>query len=275
MPGSQSYGFRVLHYARRRMGYFLQYYLRNGGEPLNARVCLNSIPKSGTHLIEKTVLQIPGLRNTGKRTIRGNRDRIHRGLAGVPRGGIVTSHIPYNAEFEALIAEHGLVFFEMIRDPRDIVVSRAKYLGGIDTTHRHYSRFKGLADDESRLRLAIEGIPGEVLSIAEMLQGHAPWLSSPHVSVVRFESLIGPAGGGNREEQIRAVQAITYHLGVELSRDEIEMIAARTFDESSLTFRSPTIGGWKGSFSEQNRSLFKACVGELLLRYGYESSLDW
>jgi hypothetical protein len=55
----------------------------------------------------------------------------------------------------------------------------------------------------------------------------------------------------------------------------IQVLAEHIDPGRSPTFRSGRVGGWKEQFSPENKRLFKDVAGELLIRLGYESNLDW
>jgi len=43
----------------------------------------------------------------------------------------------------------------------------------------------------------------------------------------------------------------------------------------SPTFRTGKSGGWRKAFTEEHKRLFKEVAGDLLIRLGYETNLDW
>ncbi len=43
----------------------------------------------------------------------------------------------------------------------------------------------------------------------------------------------------------------------------------------SPTFRKGKIGGWRESFTDEHKHLFKEIAGDLLIRLGYEADFDW
>jgi hypothetical protein len=43
----------------------------------------------------------------------------------------------------------------------------------------------------------------------------------------------------------------------------------------SSNFRAGKVGGWQGEFTEKNITESKKTFGEALIKFGYETSLDW
>ena len=93
--------------------------------------------------------------------------------------------------------------------------------------------------------------------------------------VVRFEDLVGSAGGGSDDLQMAGLRAIAAHVERPLTDRRVEAIASRVWSNKSSTFRSGRIGGWRDTFSEAHIAAFKATAGDILVDLGYEHDLDW
>jgi hypothetical protein len=92
--------------------------------------------------------------------------------------------------------------------------------------HRHHALFASIPTASERLRVAIAGDPEHgVASIGERLDAFEGWLTSDAL-VVRFEDLVGPAGGGDAEAQARTVRAIEDHLGIAVPDERFRAICA-------------------------------------------------
>jgi len=102
-----------------------------------------------------------------------------------------------------------------------------------------------------------------------------PWLDEPSCLTIRFEDLIGSAGGGSDKKQIQTVASIVKYLGINLSDKVIEEIAAKTFYPGARTFRKGQIGDWRNYFTEEHKQAFKEVKGDILIRLGYEKDCDW
>jgi sulfotransferase family protein len=258
------------------------------------RVFANSFPKAGTHLLSTLLGELPRMMFSGVHRSEGDyvdgearRDgsnldwaRLRRTLERVNKGQYATGHFPYVPGLPELLDELGYRSLVMIRDPRDVVVSAQHYvqeMSGHDL-HRRFSERYTTADE--RIAATITGFDADEYgrgqaSIGDRLERFVPWLTTPGVRVVRFEDLIGAAGGGSREAQERAVADIARHAGRELDPARVAAIADRVWSDRSSTFRQGRAGGWRERLTPEHVRLFKEHAGRALIELGYESDLDW
>lgn len=242
------------------------------------RVLMNSIPKSGTNLMENALNNFPLMRNGGWHTLGGWLvvDYSTIGLIkDMGRGEFLSAHLPAHKDVVALLRDEGIKSLLMIRDPRDIVVSHFNYVTYIDLTHVAHRHFSALPDDDARLMASIRGVEGCHASVRNVLESYVGWLDDKNTLVVRFEDLIGPAGGGDDLRQFRAVRDMARHIGVAMSDDEARKICSIAYSAKGPTFRSGKKGGWRGVFKEEHVKAFKELAGDYLIRYGYEAGNDW
>lgn len=251
----------------------LRYRARDPGAP---KVLCVSIPKAGTHLLERAICLDPRLYRKLLPTV--SEENVHRwgGLSGlvakVRPGQVVASHLRFHAEYSDVVDRGGIKPIFLIRDPRDIVVSQVHYVSK-RTDHRLHSLFEELPNVKERLRLAIAGDPERaVVSIGDRLDYFAGWLDA--ALVVRFEDLVGPDGGGDRDRQDAALRSIYDFLGMDLDRRALARIGDRLFSADSPTFRSGAIGAWRRSFDPELESLFDRTVGDRIRPYGYHLTGD-
>jgi hypothetical protein len=241
-------------------------------------VLANSIPKAGTYLLKQSLSLMPGLSATDVHLdINLETDYMRRRLREGPSGAIVTGHLVHRPDYAAMLAEEGYRSLLIVRDPRDVAVSFVHY---VTTTPGHYlyERYQGLGSDEERLLTTIVGIREQLvpwlanglLDIGTLYGVFAPWTHEPLNRIVRFEDLVGPAGGGSRERQERAIGAIAEHLGLPLTAGETAVIADGVFDVTSPTFRRGLIGSWKEHFTAEHVRAFTEIAGQTLVEWGYE-----
>lgn len=235
-----------------------------------------SIPKAGTHLLERAICLHPRLYRKLLPTV--SEENVHRwgGFSGlvakVRPGQVVASHLRFQAAYPDIIARGGVRPIFLIRDPHDIVVSQVHYVAK-RTDHRLHSMFDELPDVKDRLRLAIAGDSERaVVSIADRLDYFAGWLDA--ALVVRFEDLVGPGGGGDRDRQNATLRAIYDFLGMDVDGRALARIGDRLFSSDSPTFRSGAIGGWRRSFDPELEVLFDRTVGDRIRPYGYHLTGD-
>ena len=133
--------------------------------------------------------------------------------------------------------------------------------------HRFYQR---LGDWESRLAFSITGGPvpgaGFLAPLAERYRLMEGWLRYPGALTLRFEDLVGGAGGGSREAQVSSLRELCDLLDID-DVSVAEEVAERIFGGSS-TFRKGRIGGWRESFSSAHLELMADGV-DWLEPWGY------
>jgi len=251
----------------------LRYRLRDPGAP---KILCVSIPKAGTHLLERALCLHPKLYRKLLPTVSDENVDRWGGVPGlvtkVRPGQVVAAHLRFHASYPDVIARGDVRPILLIRDPRDIVVSQVHYVSK-RTDHRLHSLFEELPDVKERLRLAIAGDPERgVVSIGDRLGYFAGWLDT--ALVVRFEDLVGPDGGGTRDRQDATLRSIYGFLGMDVDGPTLARIGARLFSTDSPTFRSGAIGGWRRSLDPELQALFERTVGDRIRPYGYHLNDD-
>jgi hypothetical protein len=265
------------------------------------RFLINSLPKSGTHLIEKAVQQFPGITvGPAMNNIWAQRHgtaigaddsvlvgvdwphpasvaAIRRIFRSLKNGQYVLGHIPFSETVVKLLAEQNMKSLLILRDPRDVIVSFSNYVGGHEQ-HFLFKQYQPLSQSE-RLMKAIVGIeqssPDQpmLLDVGERCRSLVGWMSQPFNYVTYFEKLVGPQGGGSKESQLMELQNIAHHLGLRCD-SSLEQIANQVFG-GTTTFRKGTIGSWHTNFSSEHKRAFKERAGQTLIDFGYEDNFDW
>jgi hypothetical protein len=147
--------------------------------------------------------------------------------------------------------------------------------------HQFHRRFANpIHTFDERLLAVIEGVPGDrhshcLLSVSERLAKYAEWLEDGSVCVVRFEDLVGPAGGGDERVQLETVQRISDHIERPLNTAEARRVAAKVFSQKSATFHGGYIERWKKVFKDRHKSAFKSQAQTYLEALGYVSHANW
>ena len=263
------------------------------------RIFVNSVAKSGTHLLTRILESRPGTMLSGIHVpwwqchtapiehgltpdFEVDRDKFARCLAGARPGQIVTSHFPWRPEIAETLRAAGYAIVFQMRDPRDTLVSQLRYILGL---RRHFLRERILsefADDDARLMALITGAPprgaGETAPlepIGVLLAHRVGWLGHPDIHVCRFEDLVGARGGGDAEAQRREIEAVCAHVGRPIDDDGVTRLVAGLAKGKSATFRRGVIGDWRNHFKPEHVAAFKQQCGRYLIDLGYERNLDW
>jgi hypothetical protein len=271
------------------------------------KVFANSVQKSGTHLLLQllTLLGVPRYprwrldpewtreRSVGKRLLMrppgvGRPVPIGQGidvsswwierLAGaMPDPSSLLGHASWSPELAALLADVGLRTICIVRDPRDVVVSYAHFVVKIGkdkiTRRPEHKALMALPDHAARLRVMIEGNDG-TQSVPARFRAFLPWRTQAGVIVLRFEELVGGAGGGDDAVQRREVGRVAQFLDLSLSDAELAQVC-RSIWGGTPTFRKGQIGEWREELTPALLELAHREMDELLVELGYEKTTNW
>ncbi|MGH2702418.1 MAG: sulfotransferase domain-containing protein [Actinomycetota bacterium] len=259
------------------------------------RVLATSMPKAGTHLLSSLLKNFPRLMFSGRHyALRNFRDeslsgelaspvfdwsKLEKSLASVNKGQFLTAHFAPLPELVAILDKLDYKTVNIVRDPRDVVVSSAHYLSHLER-HFLHERMKELPSLEDRLMAVIVGLPPDASgrglpSVARRIARYRQWIEQPNTYICRFERLVGARGGGTDADQVDEIESIGNHIGRPLTTDDAKAIAGRTWSPRSSTFRKGVIGDWRNHFTEEHTRAFKDLAGEQLVELGYERDLDW
>lgn len=264
---------------------------------------INSLPKAGTHLLGKVMRLFPGVHYGGVEIDNSTVDKFPAPQAGAPtlsigvdwpvpfsqdavrealrsmkNGQFASWHAPYSDDLAGLVAQLNLKTLLMLRDPRDVVVSHARFLATADA-HFLYPRYQVLSESD-QLMASITGLepaaPGELglVDIGTRCRSVSAWNAYPLNCTTSFEKLVGPQGGGTQDAQIAEIARLAEHIGLCYNRAILQWISERVFG-GTKTFHKGAIGGWRKSFSPEHKRAFKDVAGSILIAWGYETDDDW
>jgi sulfotransferase 6B1 len=239
------------------------------------RVFCVSIPKAGTHLLERALCLHPRLYRKLVPTVSDENIAKYGGferlLARLRPGEVVASHLRFAPSYPGNLERSGVAGVFLVRDPHDIVVSQVHYVSK-RTDHRLHDVFAERGDAREKLRLAVTGDPERgAPSIGDRLDYFAGWLDAGCL-VLRFEDLVGPGGGGDAARQRASIASLLRHVGLEDDAAAVSAIAGELFSSESPTFRKGSAGGWRSAFDPELEALFEEVVGDRAIPYGYGSS---
>jgi hypothetical protein len=226
------------------------------------KVLINSLPKSGTHLLSSILLQIPGIAITGDLTDldKGdhsvNRTQLFKEKTSSFKEGIWVGHMPYSTEMDNEIKAASLKTIFIYRDPRAVVTSLAHYVES--TPHHPYFNILKNYNHDEKLRILIEGFGNgknhyelnqhSIPSLLNYTKAYIGWLESQHVLAISFESLIG-------NKQHETLTRICEHLN--LTGTTIPILKRGIGNRDSYTFRKADIDSWKSELNENHQAIIQ------------------
>jgi hypothetical protein len=245
---------------------------------------LNSIPKSGTHLMLQMLEAIPVLNRSesfSAAIYEGLPHQCadhHAKLSGLTPGYYGFGHIYYSHMWSGLLKDLGLRCVFLSRDPRDMVVSLGYF---VTEKFPDMYPYNYLTNESSTIRdIIIALITGfkvnelDYPNINEYMSSFLRWMQDENTTTVTFEQLVL-----NSESRYfaltRIVEAIAGQTMTKMQVVDAVVKMERAIAPQSPTFRRGEIGSWKSEFDEETRSAFKDVAGDLLIRLGYEKDYDW
>jgi hypothetical protein len=242
----------------------------------------NAMPKAGSKLLFNVLRGLQDIGpfvDTGLAEIKPFRDDqptpqawINGQLAALSPGDIRLGYLPWTAESENLLCRPGRAVYQILRDPRDLIVSQVFYATSMHRGHALHELLSSLPDMESRIGTMIRGIdqgPQRRADIRAIYQRYLPWLSRPDVCRIRFEELVT-----SPEDVLAALLTYLRSRGFESSESDGDLVPRLRVWMSpsrSETFRKGGVGEWREHFTRRNEQEFAAVAGDLLQVLGYDA----
>ncbi|WP_349410291.1 sulfotransferase domain-containing protein [Pseudalkalibacillus sp. SCS-8] len=246
---------------------------------------MNSIPKSGTHLLKQILMGIPGMQHHPDKGIFGHfhtqPPKQLNWIRTLDHNEFANGHLYYSPEWEAFFNELNMKQIFIFRDPRDVIVSYAYFIPKLEI-HPLYPTFNQPGfTHRDRLKFLIEGgdpitsTKYEQPDVNKWFTSFSDWMDRKNIFTVRFEDL---TTSNVKKYQVlhKMVKFLWDDQPVPYTRPVmVGKMALNIKPESSPTFRKGKSGGWREEFDEELKQLFKEKAGQLLIDLGYEKDLDW
>jgi hypothetical protein len=244
---------------------------------------MNSIPKSGTHLLKQMLKSIPHVRHNPYNEFyegypRDLQKHYHQ-LSQMTPNEFGAGHIFYSPQWADMLKQLGMKHIFLSRDPRDIVVSFTHFIAEKYPYHPLHRYFKeGLKTNKQRYMCLIHGVRVENINypnINDWIGRFRYWIQDPNTLSITYENFM--ISSQSRTDTIKAIVDYLWKgLYPQVSLPQIVSIMERNMaPDQSLTFRAGKIGSWKSEFDEETKEAFKKVTGSLLIDLGYEKNHQW
>ena len=251
------------------------------------RIFVNSLPKAGTHLATSLLGQHPQMvssychiltqevdRSGGAQAFQIDQDRLSLKLRRIRGGQFVTSHLPFDADCHRMLLEEDFRIVNIVRDPRDVLISMLHYISGLKRHRLHRLLTTEYSTDRERAAALLAGFSPEQLEeygvstfpYAMILGRFVGWANASDVLTLRFEDLAGPRGGGSAESQLNAISALFEHTKLD---PETDRVLTGGSHKKTATLRKGIIGEWRDFFDEPLLAEVNAASSNWLDEFGY------
>lgn len=251
-------------------------------------ILVNSIPKSGTHLLIELLASFPEIEKSGLhiRTWRVNRngtgpldnldfeldgDSLAATLGSVRGRQVATCHLPWSDDVPGALDGLDLRTIFMVRDPRDVLASDHRYIIGLKR-HHLYPILTGIDGEAAQLKALVLGRDGDdgtlIRPLAERLRDYAGWIGQPGVLTVRFEDLLGTDRGGSDVARHAAISHVAEHIGVDTPGDLSNRLS-KAGSRPNPTLRRGRAGTWRDELPPEIQDLLATELGDVLEQLGY------
>lgn len=233
-------------------------------------IVVNSLPKSGTHLLMQLAEALPGTRQfktflaqTPSLTLRmRTQSEIDRKIAGFVPGEIIGAHLHHSAATAKALEDRNALHLFIWRDPRDVILSEAHYLAEMTRFHAMHRSFKALPTAEARVELAITGNGGNYPDAKERIGSYMGWTQTPGTVSLRYESLIHPET--QKHECQRILDAYKARVTGVANLPTADDLVAAIAPEKSHTFNKGGIARWKQEMSPAHQAMCHERLGPWL-----------
>lgn len=234
---------------------------------------LNSIPKSGTHLLLQVVqgmglgVVLPSITQYLNPHMLTDIARIST----LPPNHFLYGHLYFSPSYEQQFKQHSIKQLLMIRDPRDIIASLYYYLPSLPNHPvMRYAKSNNL-NKEQIINLIITGIKREGYvypGTNSILHNFTQWMRNSDVLTVKYEDVLSP------QVQNHEFHKILYHLtGGNMPHNQhsiMQSMKNNIIPRNSGTFRKGKSGEWMNEFTPLNIRTFNENCRVLLKDLGYE-----
>jgi sulfotransferase 6B1 len=240
------------------------------GNDIASSLLLNSIPKSGTHLLEIFLCSHPQIFRAITPTIYHSDARLRGNLKlleNAPSGFLLVGHLPKLPEYEEILRSKKFLHVFLARDPRDILISFIHH--SIKDSHlpfhQHLLKHKTLGDQIKSLFDLNDG----KLPFDKFLMRYADWGDKASF-VTRYEELTDWKNSLLAEGKLdpRLISLLEL-IGVKPTEDYQRILKNELGLNRSPTFRKGKSSQWHESLSVSEVDFVNQRLENVLVKFGY------
>jgi len=241
-------------------------------------VLVNSIPKSGTHLLLQIARALPGTSYFGtfvsqvpsiSLSLRSS-EQVADLMRDLTPSEVVGAHIYFSHEAEEALRSSSMLQLFVYRDPRAIALSTEKYLANAVYWNKAGRAVAAIGSTEERQMAVISGLRDKAGSwilkpLSERISPYVGWAGSEQCLSFRFEDLVSDPRSG-AAQVTEAFNALSHG-----PRATTESLVASIDPAKSHTFRSGSRDEWRSALSPRAIAAVEDQCAEVLCTLGYSA----
>lgn len=246
-------------------------------------IVVNSVPKSGTHLLLQIVLSIPGyttfggfIATTPSMTMQRRSDAtLARMISRLAPAEVCGAHLFHSKAVTRALRERGAILLFISRDPRDVFWSEMQYLLRMNRWHRAGRRARRISDADERFLFFLNGQGSSVghgfdwPRFSKRVEPYMNWLTEPDTFCCRYEDFVRK---DRLNETLDTLAVFIRSRSALARRYENQEIVGRFLSaiqpDTSHTFRSGVPREWQTRLSSGQIKALEAEVAELMPLFG-------
>lgn len=226
-------------------------------------ILVNSLPKSGTHMLMQMARAIPRTKYYGSFiaqapsiTLKNRSDaKITQKIRCIAPSEVLGAHLHYSENTVSALNQKNALHLFVYRDPRDVILSEVHYLTNMAPWHKMHRKFASLTSTEDRILLAILGDGTETYPDSkERIGKYLGWIEDLSVLSVRYEDLNTPTGLA-REARTIITRYMKIGGAIENPNKVIEDLIKSIEPQKSHTFHKGGIARWKNEMNEEAQQM--------------------
>lgn len=247
------------------------------------RIFLNSIPKSGTHLLQQIVTGMPLIKlNPDGQFYEGYPEQLpdhRRRLSLMKPFEFGAGHVYHSPLWSNMIQSLGHKHIFISRDPRDVIISFAYFITERYPHHELHRYFtQDLKTQKQRFLALIQGVKQSAITypnINDWYRRFHGWKQDSSTLHITYEQLV--SSSSSRYDTLRKIAYYVWAGTVPPIPVEqmVHRMNANIDPKKSVTFRKGSIGSWRNEFDSETKEVFKQTAGNLLIEWGYEKGHNW
>ena len=269
----------VLKHSSRQLGNLLRR-VRPGRVSGPRGVLLNSLPKSGTHLLHPILLSL-GLKDhqgffasTPPLTMRVKSEaKACQAVQRIMPNELFSAHMFFDSAIEKALIESETPSVFIYRDPRAVFVSELNYVQRMNRWHKYHGVLGALASEDEAFQLLLNGLPDADFffpSFRERVSPYMGWIQSDSTFALTFEDLIAADPRPVCEQLINYLRGLDSRFGDDSDIPAQATLMANQLDsKSSHTYTGLDPDRWQYQLSETQRANLEDELRNLVVLMGY------